>query len=262
MRNTLQICSLIFVWLAGVACSALSGAEAAGAPVQTPAPRLEVLNSGDLLKNPVLIWEGHTEFGDGDKNSCKSLLLAADNQGLLGPCGAAQTRVQLNQEREWAEILARFAPFQYATPDERLVFQGAGLVAGPAWQRAIATWTRFTYAELLAGRASASGRTVLSWWLGEIPDQPGYCAHLVVLAYGYAYSNIELCEGGGPPQRSNGGWLETDEWEPFDAWLYSRGSVYQDNNYFSGIEGLPEMSQSEVDQLAQWTQAVYTRLAN
>jgi len=124
----------------------------------------------------------------------------------------------------------------------------------------MAAWARFTYGELLAGRVSASVKTVMAWPMGEVPGQPGYCHQLIVLVYGYAYLYRMPCQGG-PVQEAVGGWLETDEWEQFDAWLYSRAPVYQGEGYFAG-QGAEEMAEAEITELSNWAETVYARLAN
>ena len=73
----------------------------------------------------------------------------------------------------------------------------------------------------------------MSWWLDELPDQPGACRHLLVLVYGYVYANVDPCEGG-QVLRTVEGWLKTEELEQFDAWLYNRAPLFLDNHYFEG----------------------------
>jgi hypothetical protein len=211
---------------------------------------------------PYLIWQGHTQIGEGDIESCKSLFIASDDQARVGPCGDTQSQRTLpaNHSREFAEMLAQFAPFEYDTPQEYVVFRGKGQVAGPAWERALAAWARFTYGELLADRVSASVKTVMAWPMGEVPERPGYCNQVIVLVYGYAYVYLVPCQGG-PVQEAVGGWLETDEWEQFDAWLYGRAPVYQDEGYFAG-EGTAEMTEAEITELSNWAETVHSRLAN
>jgi hypothetical protein len=219
-------------------------------------PLIEAANAPEAY----LIWEGHTEIGDGDLESCKSLVIASDDQARIGPCGDAQSQRTLpaNHSREFAEMLAHFTPFEYDTPQEHVVFRGKGQVAGPAWERAIAAWARFTYGETLADRVGASVKTVMAWPMGEVPDRPGYCNQVIVMVYGYAYVYLVPCQGG-PVQEAVGGWLETDEWEQFDAWLYGRAPVYQNEGYFAG-EGVVEMTEDEVIELANWAETVYARL--
>jgi hypothetical protein len=215
----------------------------------------------EITPEPYLVWEGHTDIGDGDTDSCKSLVIASDAQARVGSCGDTQPQETLsaNHSREWAEILARFAPFEYDTPQEHLALRGKGQVSGPAWERAIAAWARFTYGELLAGRVSASVKTIMAWSMGEVPEQPGYCNQLIVLVYGYAYLYLIPCQDG-PVQEAVGGWLEADEWEQLDAWLYSRAPVYQDEGYFAG-EGAEEMNEAEIAELSNWAKTVYARLS-
>ena len=207
-----------------------------------------------------LVWEGHTPFGDGDAQVCKRLLVTPDGRAEIGTCDATGTpaAAPVTPGQEWTEIYAHFAPFQVQAADGQMTFRGQGQAAGPAWSRALAVWAQFTYGAVATGRVGAANRTALSWWLGEVSGQPGSCAHLVALVYGYAYANIDPCQGG-QNQASVGGWLTTDEWTQFDAWLYGRAQLYQDNNYFSGM-GAQAMNDAEIAALAQWAQEVYSRL--
>jgi hypothetical protein len=209
----------------------------------------------------VLTWEGDP-LPDDNQAECRSLRLTAAGQAMLGPCGAVENPGQMlaGQAREWSEMLVRFAPFTAETIQGRVDFQGQGQITSPAWQRAIAAWARFTYLELSSGRVSASVRTVLSWWVGEVADRPGYCRHLVVLISGYAYTDILPCDGH-EAQAVAGGWLDTAEWDKFDAWLYQQAPLYQGDNYLSGL-GTAEMSEDEVAALTDWATDVYTRLRN
>lgn len=232
--------------------------QAAGTatPVPTLPPAADPNPAGDEM---VLAWEGDP-LADDNQDECRTLQVTAGGQVTIGPCGAADTPAELFTGRpgEWTEMVIRFAPFETETEQGRVEFRGQGQISSPAWERAITAWARFSYLELSAGRVSASARTVLSWWLGELPDQPGLCRHLVVLVSGYAYSNITPCEGG-QVQETVGGWLDTAEWDKFDGWLYSSGELYQDNNYFSG-QAQGEMDQAGAAALGDWANAVYARL--
>jgi Tol biopolymer transport system component len=239
------------------------GSSAIQLPAEGHLPRWGVLPTGLVsgMDDPVLVWEGHTEIGDVNANTCKRLALTASGAASVGPCSDAvgdRTDPLRLQSMEWQDIQSHFASFEYTTPDEHLTFHGAGQLTGPAWQRAIATWARFTYSELVTGQTSASVRTALSWWMGELPDQPGYCGRLIVLAYGLASRNVEPC-GGGEVKSAVGDWLTTNEWETFDVWLYDRKAFYGGNSYFSGL-GTAEMDQAEADHLAAWAKQVYKRL--
>jgi hypothetical protein len=286
MRTVLHFGIFIFLLFLTVACGPDSGAQPetppptatvltdsltatplADLPGETPtatAVPQEIATTAPVALPPdqALVWQGYTEIGDGDPTRCKALWLSAEGQALFGPCEAVETASPLtaNQNREWAEILTHFAPLEAHILEEQIIFKGTGEVTGPAWGRAIAAWSRFTYGELVTGGVSASARTVLSWWLGELPDRPGNCAHLVVLVYGYAYARIDPCEGGGEGEIVAEDWLTTEEWAQFDSWLYSRGELYQEQNYFSGL-GSQAMTEAEVAELAQQAEAAYTRLA-
>jgi hypothetical protein len=254
--------SLLLVISCGCAVQPASQPEATG--TQAPGPEAtaeeELLPDTASSGDAALAWEGDPDLGD-NQADCLSLRLTASGEATIGPCGEAGTPAELlaQQQQTWTGMLNRFAPFEYESEQERVVFEGQGDIASPAWERAIASWARFTYMQAASGRVSASVQTVMSWWLGETPGQPGYCRHLVVLNYGYAYANIDPCEGGQTAE-SVAGWLETSEWEPFDAWLYDRAPVYEGDNYFAGL-GTTEMSEAEVESLSEWAEGVYTRLA-
>ncbi|MCC9078948.1 hypothetical protein FKZ61_022905 [Litorilinea aerophila] len=241
-RSWLPIFLLFLMWSAS-ACTLLSPPSTGGAPAEAGA----------------LVWEGDPFPEDGEVE-CRRLELTAAGEAFIGPCDQAGAPVEgsVALTETWTQMVQRFAPFEQQSDGERLVFQGTGTIAGPAWVRAIQSWARTTYQELASGRVSASGRTVMSWWLGEVPEQPGNCRHLVVLAHGYAYHNITPCQGGAVVE-SHGGWLSDEEWDVFDGWFYSRAPLYQENNYFAGLGNTP-MDEAETAALAEWAAQVYARL--
>ena len=208
------------------------------------------------IEEPALVWEGQVE------GRCRSLILAADGRAAMGPCDAPHAPRSLLEEmgrpQQWADLLARFAPFEAETPSGWVRFQGQGReAASPAWQRAVAAWARLVRQELLFGRSGASWGAAMAWHR-EMPERPGYCQFLQVEVYGVAYASIARCEGG-DPQYLGQGWLETAEWEQFDAWFYGWAPVYHEELDFFGT-GTQEMSESEVDALRRWVEAVYSRL--
>ncbi len=209
------------------------------------------------IEEPDLTWEGQGDDG------CQSLLLAADGRAAIGPCDAPHTPLHLfddvGRPQQFADLLARFARFQTETPAGRIVFRGqGGEPATPAWQRAIAAWARLVRQELQFGRSGASWGAALAWHR-EIPERPGYCQFLQVEMYGLAYASVARCEGG-DAQNLGWGWLEMAEWEQFDTWFYGRSPVYRPDLDFFGT-GIQEMSESDVDALRRWAEAVYRRLA-
>jgi hypothetical protein len=210
---------------------------------------------------PVLIWQGYTEFGDGDATTCKSLLVTAEDSAAFGPCGEPGPAVDLGETHAAAlnEFRNRLMPFIYFADDGELDFVGSGTEVSYAWQRAAANWALYTYAELASGRASASARTALSWFLGEAPDHPGLCRHLVVLNYGYAYARLDPCEGSGEGELIAEGWLETPELEQFDTWLYANAPVFEGMNTFDA-RGKQPMSEADLEALASWADATFMRL--
>jgi hypothetical protein len=256
----------IITALGGLACSIQSNetVEAANlqetvavslqpAPGYPPAPVVEQQNN---IPEAILLWEGPALFAE-DQTECHRLLVTKENQALIGQCDSRQTEVELitNGKGGLADMITRFAPFQAGTPQGRITFNGQGEIAGPAWERAITTWAQFTYAELATGHIGAANRTVLAWKVGE---QEGQCQMLVVLSHGYATAARTPCEGGQMEVIASD-WVDTAEWEQFDAWLYNRAPLYQDNSYLDG-HGTTEMSRTEAAALAEWAKAVYAKL--
>jgi len=208
------------------------------------------------IEEPALVWEGQEDDG------CQSLLMAPDGRAAMGPCDAPHVLlpllVEMGRPKQWGDLLARFAPFEAETPSGWVKFQGQGPEAPiPAWQRAIAAWARLVRQELLFGRSGASCGAALAWH-PEMPERPGYCKFLHVEMYGLAYASVARC-GGGEAQDLGQGWLETAEWEQFDAWFYGRAPVYDPELDFFGI-GDKGMNESEVDALRAWAKGVYNRL--
>jgi len=219
--------------------------------------RLLLAAGPDLgIEEPALVWEGQVE------DRCRSLILAANGRAAMGPCDAPHTLLPLleamNRPQQWGDLVARFAPFEAETPSGWVKFQGQGPeAASPAWQRAVAAWARLVRQELQFGRSGASWGAALALHR-EMPGRPGYCQFLQVEVYGFAYASVARCEGG-DAQDLGQGWLETAEWEQFDAWFYGRAPVYQQGlEFFSA--GTQEMSDSEVAELGRWCEAVYTWL--
>ncbi len=222
------------------------------APTGLPLPADQA--AVDYPENAALLWEGPIPSEGG--TSCGRLALTTAGEATVGTCDAAQTVAAA--AAQWDEILTRFAPFSVESDSEKLTLAGQGEISGEAWQRAVLAWTRDSYGELSSGRVSAAGRTALSWWLGEVDGQPGQCRHLVVLNYGYAYANVDPCQGG-ENISSVGGWLSDAEMDFFDDLLYNRGESYVDDNYVAG-QGQGELSADEVEIVTAWAEGVYNRL--
>lgn len=181
-----------------------------------------------------------------------------DNKAFLGPCDSEQTEVEFvsNQNGGLVDMVSRFAPFQAEMAQGRLSFNGQGQITGPAWERAITSWTQFAHAELASGRVGATTPTVLAWNVGE---QEGQCQMLLVLAHGFATAGTTPCQGG-QMEVIGGDWVETTDWEQLDEWLYNRAPFYKDNNYLDG-RGTTDMSAQESAALAEWVEKVYAELA-
>lgn len=241
-RHWILISLLTTLFLAGCAGSA----PAVTTPPTTTTPQT------------VLIWEGKGPWGDTNETACKQLQIDNARNIAFGACAHTAPAEQPAQP-EFAQLVAQIAPFEYTTPQDRLTFHGQGTRSGPAWQHAVLRWTHETYTEAVAGHACASCRTLASWSFGAIAPQSALCTHLTITHFGYAYAETRPCAGG-PVQHSNGGWLETSEWQQLDAWSATRAASYQGDNYLDGT-GKQPMSDTEMQQLASLTTTIYTRLA-
>ncbi|MFX1355538.1 MAG: hypothetical protein ACFFGP_16410, partial [Promethearchaeota archaeon] len=208
------------------------------------------------IEQPELLREG----ADG---GCQTLLLAADGRAATGPCDAPLTPLRLidqgSHPLEWADLLARFAPFEAEGSWGRLVFRGQGreLPSDP-WQRAIAFWARLVRREVQAGRSGASWGMALSWH-SEMVEQAGWCRFLQVEGYGWAYASVARCEGG-EAQDLGRGWLTDEEMAAFDTWLYGKANVDLPDMIFNGA-GMEDIMDHELDEMRGWAAALHARLA-
>lgn len=207
-----------------------------------------------------LVYQGPQELGLDDPTQCTTMSLDRSQNVTLGACDGTSRLLALGKRfaLDWDDIQNRFASFVYQTPTETLTFTGRGTVSGEAWQRAILAWARMTRAELAASRTNATGRTVMSWFFAQVPDQANVCEHLTVLTYGYAYAETVNCEGGEVID-ATGDWLTDAELTQLDQWLYSRAPLYVERNYLDG-KGSAQMSEAEATAVAQWAAAVRTRI--
>lgn len=207
-----------------------------------------------------LLYQGPQELGLDDPTQCTTMSLDRSQNVTLGACDGTSRLLALGKRfaLDWDDIQNRFAAFVYQTPTETLTFTGRGTVSGEAWQRAILTWARMTRAELASGRASATGRTGMSWFFAQVPDQANVCEHLTVLTYGFAYAETVNCEGGEVID-ATGDWLTDAELTQLDQWLYNRAPLYVERNYLDG-KGSAQMSEAEATAVAQWAAAVRTRI--
>lgn len=207
-----------------------------------------------------LLYQGPPELGMDDPSQCTTMSLDRSQNVTLGACDGTSRLLALGKRfaLDWDDIQNRFASFVYETPTETLTFTGRGTIRGEAWQRAILAWARMTRAELAADRVSATGRTVMSWFFAQVPDQANVCEHLTVLSYGYAYAETVNCEGGEVID-ATGDWLTDAEMTELDQWLYSRAPLYVERNYLDS-KGSEAMSTDEANAVAQWADTVRTRI--
>jgi hypothetical protein len=176
----------------------------------------------------LLRWKGEASTAEAGQDVCGMLQILSDGQAQVARCGeVAETKpLFAMHSEEWAGIQEQFAPVARETPSETLILKANGDRSGPLWERALSTWARLTHEELTAPRVGAATRTAVSWYLGEIPEEPGSCRHLTVLVYGYAYAEHVPCSGGQSELVSRG-WLTTEEMKALAGWLSSRPPLYQ-----------------------------------
>jgi hypothetical protein len=207
-------------------------------------------------EDAALSWERHIR-GEGGAAECQRLVIAADGTTWAGSCEGVGVEAPA-APYQWDEIVSRFAPFVYRSGEWDLYFAGEGDVYHPAWQRALINWAQVTYGETVNGKISATGRTALSWWLGNAEGEADLCKHLVVLSHGYVYANVDPCAGGSS-QTIAEGWLGTAEMEAFDSWLHMAAPTYREESYLDG-RGEQELSEESIAELTEWAEHVYMRM--
>ena len=212
---------------------------------------------GGYPANAALSWE-HRVYADGGAVAqCSRLFIAEDGTTWAGTCEHVDVQAP-DAPFQWDEIQNRFAPIVFRGGAWDLLLAGKGDIYHPVWVQALGAWAEASYGETVSGRTGAAARTALSWWLGEADGEEGLCQHLVVLGHGYAYANLDQCEGGTSRTVAEG-WLETSEMAAFSGWLYTAAPTYVEDNYLDG-RGEQELSGDEINQLGQWAQQVYQTL--
>lgn len=224
------------------------------APIGLPLPNRQ--ESG-YPADAALFWERRVPEEGSVAAECQRLVIAADGTTRAGSCEEVTVEASA-APYQWDEILSRFAPFVYRSGEWDLYFAGEGDVYHPAWQRALINWAQVTYGEATSGTISATGRTALSWWLGNAGGEADLCKHLIVLSHGYAYANVDLCAGGSS-QTIAEGWLGTAEMEAFDNWLHIAAPTYREESYLDG-HGEQELNQDSITELSEWAEHVYLRI--
>ncbi len=209
-----------------------------------------------------LEYRGPAEMGSSDTSKCAVMRLGTPLEAVLGACDGTASNKDMGKRTylDWQQLRDRFAPFVYETETETLTFEGMGLEASDAWQRALLAWARAKHAELSSGKTSASASTAMSWHLGQDYSRKNVCLHLTVLSHGYANAEEIACEGG-EVLGSAGDWLTTEELAQLDEWLYQRAPFTSDKNYIAG-QGTQEMSETDRAALSNWAMAVHARIAD
>lgn len=203
--------------------------------------------------DPILTWQGEID------GACHTLSVWAEGIAQAGVCGDAPsvTAQLLSPAIEWAAIQTHFGALdQIATPHGTITFTGTGSATGDLWATALATWAEFAAMETLSGRPSAAGRTTLAWQMGEIDGQPGRCAQLIVLAYGWAYANQIPCEGNGPGTQVGQGWLTDAELATFTTWMNDHSRVDAPAGYLDATGSAPLTAEA----IAPFAADLYARL--
>jgi hypothetical protein len=204
-------------------------------------------------------YEGPAELGTDDTSRCAVLQLSSE-EAQVWACDGTVTTLPLSASLAgaWTDLTDRFGSFVYETPQERLTFEGMGAQDEAMWHRALLAWARTTRAELATGQVSATSRTALSWQLGAVPDLPDVCAHLTVLDFGYAYGEQRNCASGDLIAAAED-WLEADEMQQFDRWLYAYAPFYAGENYLNGV-GTAPLPDGEARALGTWAGELWMRL--
>ncbi|MCB0216355.1 MAG: hypothetical protein H6648_02575 [Caldilineae bacterium] len=267
-RRTGPLVSLIALGLLSSGCRttppepdlATAPAEVpASATLATDAPAAdEPAPASSELDELALEYRGPREPGGADTERCTGLRLDPSGRAELTACDAPPTPTDLGAAAvpEWQAFQARLSRFELETATEGLRFEGQGPATGEPWQRALLAWARLRHAELASGRASASGATAMSWFPEAEPDASGACAHLTVLAYGYAYAERRDCESGALLD-SLGDWLSDAELAQLDVWLYDHAAYQADSNT---IDGRGDAPIAEPEAIEPWALALHTRL--
>lgn len=162
---------------------------------------------------------------------------------------------------QWKAILIRFAPFEFRTAIDRLIFAGDGQeVPSAAWQRAIHAWATVVQKEQELGRGSASGALAMNW-RRELPggSGPDRCAFLQVEVYGYAYASRANCEGGDPELMGHG-WIDDDLWTSFDIWYQTYAPEQAEPEVFFSAQGTTPMTEANRVELEVWAMTLYEQL--
>ncbi len=209
-----------------------------------------------------LEYRGPAEIGSIDTSKCAVMRLGTPLEAVLGACDGTANNKDMGKRMylDWQQLRDRFAPFLYETETETLTFEGMGLDASDAWQRALLTWARTKHAELSGGKTDAATNTAMSWHLGQDYSQKNVCLHLTVLNYGYANAEEIACEGG-DVLRSAGDWLTTEELAQLEEWLYQRAPFSSDHNTFAG-QGTQEISDADQAAMKNWAMAVHARITD
>jgi hypothetical protein len=204
-----------------------------------------------------LRWEGHAPlpFDEDNAEHCNRLVITANNNAQFGKCSEKPRTWQVSFDA----IVRQFAPFEYRSSDVTLSFNGRGKVAGEVWQRAIAAWASYTFAEMYVGHACASCRNVLEWYFALIPNHVGYRGILLVLHHGYVMKMHEADDKIEAKIVAEG-WLTTEEWTELDNWVQTLASQSIEGIGFLHGKGTKQMSPAELDALRQWARKVYDRL--
>jgi hypothetical protein len=226
--------------------------EALYASILTSFTALPPAASLAWVEQPILVWQGDVQ------GACHTLQIGASGEAAAGLCGdaAGATMTFGPDNTEWDAVRTHFGPIDAHAYLGRVIFAGSGDATGPLWGEALAAWASFTAQEMIAGRTSAAGRTVVAWQLDELADRPGQCRHLIGLAYGYAYANVIPC-GGGQAEQLAAGWLTEDELATLITWSLENSRVDDPAGYVDTLGTAP----LEATTVAEWAAAVYDRLA-
>ncbi|MGB8645341.1 MAG: hypothetical protein WCF84_08890 [Anaerolineae bacterium] len=227
-------------------------------PTLSPSPTPTLIATPTPDGRPLLEWEGSVATGN-DPQACKALQVGVNYAIEIGECQQPlQTGSMIRQEMVRA-MFTRFAPFEYQTDKDRLVFRGRGTIADPIWHPAVLAWVHNAYRELATGHVCASCSTTFTWSLGQVSGQPRDCQIVYVLAWGYANAGAVPCQGGNPTTLYSD-WLTTAEWQTLND-LTNRGAINPDTTGWDKGSSMPG-NDRRTAQLQEWTRGVYARLVH
>jgi hypothetical protein len=152
------------------------------------------------------------------QDTCQSAQFGTEGI-VYGPCMGVQMGgkllTEMERDRELADFIETYAPFETETSAGIITFHGQGSTeATPAEQRMITEWARQASQEAAAGRSAASWGLAFAWHReGGIA---GFCDDLTTYVTGNLYAST--CKNQ-PPRTLTARRMTPDELEQIYAWV-------------------------------------------